>query len=242
MISKLFYILLFLFSFLLFSSVNINKANLKELKSLPRIGKKKAAAIIEYRKLNGKFKNIEELSKVHGIGKKTVKNLSDLISVTDDLNQTDKENQEDTIITEEVADPGGKININIASEGELLMLPGIGKVKVLKIVDYRKKHYFSKISDIKNVKGIGEKNFEKISGFITVKIDVNSISSKQLMKLTRINENFIKEIIFYKNKKIKITNSFLKKKFKKYNFKKDTINLFYLPKTEEESNEFVEHQ
>ncbi len=240
MISKLFYILLFLFSLSLLSSVNINKANLKELKSLPRIGKKKAIAIIEYRKLNGKFKNIEELSRVHGIGKKTVKNLSNLISVTDDLNQTDKENQEDII--EEVTDPGGKININIASEGELLMLPGIGKVKVLKIVDYRKKHYFSKISDIKNVKGIGEKNFEKISGFITVKIDVNSISSKQLMKLTTINENFIKEIIFYKNKKIKITNSFLKKKFKKYNLKKDTINLFYLPKIEEESNEFVEHQ
>lgn len=50
--------------------VNLNTASLKQLVSLPGVGKKKAAAIIEYRKNNGKFKQIEDVIKVKGIGQK----------------------------------------------------------------------------------------------------------------------------------------------------------------------------
>ena len=53
------------------SAVNINTASVKDLSTLNGIGKTKAEAIIKYRKANC-FKNINELTNVKGIGKKTL--------------------------------------------------------------------------------------------------------------------------------------------------------------------------
>ena len=56
-----------------YSSVNINSASEKELMlSLKGIGKKKAKAIIDYRKKHGQFKAVEDLTKVKGIGEKLI--------------------------------------------------------------------------------------------------------------------------------------------------------------------------
>jgi competence protein ComEA len=68
-----------LFSSLVFASVDINKASIKELSSLKGVGNFKAKMIVEYRKGHC-FKSIDELSKVKGIGKKILKkNAKDLI-------------------------------------------------------------------------------------------------------------------------------------------------------------------
>ncbi len=61
--------------------ININTASAQELTTLPRIGPKKASAIIEYRNKNGKFQRIEDIMKVKGIGEKTFLRLKDLITV-----------------------------------------------------------------------------------------------------------------------------------------------------------------
>jgi len=61
--------------------ININTASQVELQKLPRIGEVVAQRIIEFREKNGKFKKIEELMKVRGIGEKTFDNLKDLITV-----------------------------------------------------------------------------------------------------------------------------------------------------------------
>ena len=50
------------------SMVNINTATQTELETLPGIGPSLALKIINYRKENGKFENIEELKNVSGIG------------------------------------------------------------------------------------------------------------------------------------------------------------------------------
>ena len=73
------FIILVLFVSFLWSFVDINSANAKELSSLNGIGKVKAQAIIDYRKDNC-FRSVKELVKVKGIGKKTLeKNLSKII-------------------------------------------------------------------------------------------------------------------------------------------------------------------
>jgi len=62
--------------------VNINKANMEGLQTLPDIGEKRAKAIISYRKKNGGFKDKKDLLNVTGIGDKILAKISRRISVT----------------------------------------------------------------------------------------------------------------------------------------------------------------
>lgn len=76
---KLFHAI-FISIFLVFTSlavqaepVDINTANAFVIsKALKGIGIKKAKAIVAYREKNGKFKTVDDLAKVKGIGKKTI--------------------------------------------------------------------------------------------------------------------------------------------------------------------------
>ena len=51
-----------------YQKLNLNTADQEKLVSVPGIGKKIAQDIIEYRKLHGKFNNLEELKQIKGIG------------------------------------------------------------------------------------------------------------------------------------------------------------------------------
>ncbi|WP_216935028.1 MULTISPECIES: ComEA family DNA-binding protein [unclassified Acinetobacter] len=48
--------------------ISLNSATVEQLQQLNGIGQKKAEAIIEHRQKNGKFKSIEEIQLVKGIG------------------------------------------------------------------------------------------------------------------------------------------------------------------------------
>ena len=60
------------------------------------------------------------------------------------------------------------ININTADENELQKIKGVGPSIAKRIVDFREENGdFQTIDDIKKVRGIGEKTFEKMKDFIT---------------------------------------------------------------------------
>jgi competence protein ComEA len=61
--------------------VNINTAPATELQTLPGIGAKTAARIVEYRQKNGPFKKIEELMNVRGVGEKNFLKLKSQVTV-----------------------------------------------------------------------------------------------------------------------------------------------------------------
>lgn len=63
------------------SNVNINTATQTELETLPGIGPSLALKIINYRKENGKFKSIEELKSVNGIGENKYEEIKKYIYV-----------------------------------------------------------------------------------------------------------------------------------------------------------------
>ena len=61
--------------------ININSATQTELETLPGIGSSTALKIINYRKENGKFKTIEEIKNVKGIGDAKYEKIKELIKV-----------------------------------------------------------------------------------------------------------------------------------------------------------------
>ena len=61
------------------------------------------------------------------------------------------------------------ININTADEKELQKIKGIGSALAGRIIDYRQSNgAFKSIDEIKKVRGIGDKTFEKMKNQITV--------------------------------------------------------------------------
>ncbi len=63
-------------------AIDINTATAKQLeKGLKGIGPKKAAEIVKYREANGPFKSVGDLTKVSGVGAKTLAANKDMLMV-----------------------------------------------------------------------------------------------------------------------------------------------------------------
>lgn len=77
-------------------------------------------------------------------------------STTQRFNKTDK------------LPPGVKVNINTASQRLLEKIPGVGPAIAKRIIEHRNQNKFTTIEDIKDVKGIGEKKFEKMKSNLKV--------------------------------------------------------------------------
>jgi competence ComEA-like helix-hairpin-helix protein len=60
--------------------LDINRASIEHLRSLPQIGPSRAQAIVDLRQERGGFQSIEELDDVRGIGPKTLLKLMPYIS------------------------------------------------------------------------------------------------------------------------------------------------------------------
>ncbi len=61
--------------------ISINTASIDELMTIKGIGTTKAKKIIEYRNKNGKFKKIEDIKKVSGIGNSTFEKIKNYIKI-----------------------------------------------------------------------------------------------------------------------------------------------------------------
>jgi len=67
------------------------------------------------------------------------------------------------------AAPTGVVNINSADVAQLAFLPRVGVKAAQRIVDYRKEHgSFKKTSDLMQVKGFGEKSYERLASYLSV--------------------------------------------------------------------------
>ena len=69
--------------------------------------------------------------------------------------------------TESKQSNDGKIDINTATEQQLMLLPGVGETTAKRIIEYRTENNgFAVIEDLMKVSGIGEKKFEQMKPYI----------------------------------------------------------------------------
>lgn len=64
--------------------------------------------------------------------------------------------------------PPQPIDLNTASEGELLQLPGVGKSRAAAIVKARQARPFRKVTDLMRVRGFGKKRFVQVKPHVVV--------------------------------------------------------------------------
>jgi len=67
------------------------------------------------------------------------------------------------------AAPAAKVNVNTATAEQFAALPGVGPKLGARIVEYRQKAggAFKSVQELMNVRGIGEKNFNKLQAHLT---------------------------------------------------------------------------
>ena len=64
------------------------------------------------------------------------------------------------------------LDLNTASYGELLKVPGIGPVTAERIINYRyEKGNFKNINELMNIKGIGKKTLKKLKQYFKISQD-----------------------------------------------------------------------
>lgn len=152
--------------------VDIRTASDLQLMKLPNIGEKTAQNIIEYRNING-FSKTSDLLKVKGIGPKTFNKMKPNLVMFGENSISDDNIKDNDITYSSIENDKlslqNKININQATKEDLIKLPGIGEATADRIIEYRMDNKFETIEDIKKVKGIRQKKFEKIKNFIEVR-------------------------------------------------------------------------
>lgn len=132
-----------------FSPIDVNTADTSAFISLPGIGSKLAARIVNFREKLGGFYSVDQVGETYGLPDSTFQKIKQWLKLE---NNSVK-----------------KININTATVDELKAHPYIKFGLANPIVAYRNEHgAFSKTEDIKKVMAVTEDIFIKIAPYLSV--------------------------------------------------------------------------
>ncbi|KDR10992.1 endonuclease/exonuclease/phosphatase family domain-containing protein 1-like [Zootermopsis nevadensis] len=152
--------------------LNVNTASEEELMTLPGITRNIAQNIVEYRQAIGRFKKVEDLALVSGIGavkldlirpeicvsrRKNVSCASSRAQSLDSLPSTESNNYGRIYLKGSPHSQSRTVNINTANVFELMVVPGFNQELAANVVDYReRKGLFLKVEDLIKVKGMNQ--------------------------------------------------------------------------------------
>jgi len=143
--------------------ININTAGAGELEKLPGIGPVLAQQIVDYRRDHAYFRSKNGLLSVPGIGEGRLSSIWKHIEVSPGLDYGQSLDARPSKPMPRV------VNINLASEREIMTLPGIGEAYARRIVEDRKRRgAFKSVADLQRVNGIGPKRLEQIREMVYV--------------------------------------------------------------------------
>ena len=150
---------------------DLRKVTRKQLVTIPGIGPKKAAVILEYREKHG-FESKRDLLNIKGIGEKTYAkyekyfiDFGDSLSSakkSDSVNPIRKKSDNNKKTDKKHTESAEKIDLNNADIKTLTTLKGIGPKRAEQIIALRKElGGFTSVEQILKVKGIGPKTLAK---------------------------------------------------------------------------------
>lgn len=151
--------------------VDLNRATKAELMQVPGLGPQMADHILAHRDTAGRFRRVEELDGVHGIGPATLDKLRPWLTVSEgETSVAPAEPDRLTRKVHRVEKPSlpELIDVNRATVAELETLPGIGPVIAQRIVAERTKKPFASVAELRRVGGIGPKKLEAVKDLVTV--------------------------------------------------------------------------
>ncbi len=149
--------------------LDLNTADRGELEQLPGVGPSVVDAILSHRRDVGQFHSVDDLGTVHGVGDKTLAKLRPLLTVTEPRTEKLERKKADppavTTSAGKVQPGDPPVNVNTASEAELMRLPRVGPATAKAITAARP---FKSVNELDRVKGIGPKTVEALRPFVTV--------------------------------------------------------------------------
>lgn len=152
--------------------LNINLGTEEELMTLPGITRAIAQNIVEHRKAIGRFKKVEDLALVKGIGAEKLDIIRPEICVNKRKNQSCNSSRAQSLdsLDSRLHYKNNKlIDVNQANVFELQCVHGLSQELAANIVDYRtKKGPFQTLDDLIKVKGIQQIHISNIGPYLTV--------------------------------------------------------------------------
>jgi competence protein ComEA len=160
-------------------AIDLNEADVVDLRLIPGVGEKMAARIVEHRRKNGPFRSLDELRRIPGIGPAVLARIRPYLRIdtfTEAPTPPPREVRgaapehpaEGTPAGKKKAPPAEKIDLNRATREQLQTLPGIGPALSARIIEARGLRPFTTVDDLRRVKGIGAKTLARLRPHITV--------------------------------------------------------------------------
>lgn len=157
--------------------IDLNTASAEEIARLPRIGMSLAKRIVAARVAHGPFRGLSALDRVPGVGPSLLAALGDRVvfgGVSPAILAPGRNaaNTRTTGVygggTGSVA--GAPVDLNLASEADLVALPGIGRARALAILAYRRENGpFAVVSDLGRVPGISQALVARLEPFLVAR-------------------------------------------------------------------------